>query len=323
MIGYSPTGWYSIAETLDGALNEPFLTVRVLVGVDASASISALPEFEVSASAVLTPVAAATIISTTRLVDCTALLSTEVACAIASTNTATASAVLSLVAEPVFSNQIHLQCSALVSVTVPSFVMEVANTANVVASVSLVCSGAITTPVSMSILAAIPVSLTGAITTVFRTSDGSVTTILNTTTGGAAEYTDYNYDSFFRLGSAYYGCSDAGITLLDGAIPVTLGWEVSTAITDMGSAQIKYVPDSTVILRTESMVELAELVDEQIERTNMQIPCDGKAGLHGRRVLMPKGVHGTEWQFTWSGVGVAAEIKEFSVDPVYSKRTVR
>lgn len=323
MIGYSPLGWYSISENLDGALNEPFLTARVFVGVTTSAEIAALPDFELAGSAILTPFASGSIISTTRTVDCSANISTELTVSIASTAALEANALVSITAESVFVNAARMQGSALVSIAVPNLSAAVGSMLQIAALVSPQCSGAITVPVSIAAAAGVSLLVSGHIAPIFSIGDGTVVAVLNTYTGGAAEYTDYRFNSFFRLGAFYYGCTSTGVVLLDGATPSGMYWEVVTPTTDFGSQAVKYVPGGVITLRTDGEIVLAELVDEQTERTNMRVPCDGRAGLHSRRVLMPKGVHGSAWRFAWSGLGVGADIKEFSVDPLYSKRTVR
>jgi hypothetical protein len=153
---------------------------------------------------------------------------------------------------------------------------------------------------------------------------GAVTAwVVNLTTGGHSAYSNFTFNSFFRLGDDYYGCHDTlGICKLTGETDngTAIEWEVVTPVTTFGKRNRKYVYDARVIMRANSDVNLKEIVDEQLSVDNLIAVDDGRNGIHARRIKLPKGVNGTAWQFELSGNG-PADISSLDVEPLTSQRT--
>lgn len=153
-------------------------------------------------------------------------------------------------------------------------------------------------------------------------ADAVTAWLMNTATGGHAEYTNYPFNSFFKHGSDYYGCNSEGIYKLAGDTDAgqRVKWAVKTGITTFGVRNRKYVPNARLIMRANGDVSLRTIIDEQTDRSNLLAPCDDRNGLHARRIKLAKGLRGTSWQFEVSGEE-AADIASFEVEPLESART--
>lgn len=167
---------------------------------------------------------------------------------------------------------------------------------------------------------AINALITAVFTGSLATDAGEVVgaVVLNTTTGGIAEY-DYAFNSMFVFDGVPYGCGEAGIFALNGA-PDTVSWRVTTPTTDLGAVTIKYVPDAQMESRLVTGIYIDETVDEQTLVKDRLIPCDTRTGIHARRVQLPIGIKGTRWGFSLHGLGDTT-IKTLQFTPKYSKRT--
>lgn len=177
---------------------------------------------------------------------------------------------------------------------------------------------------SASLVISVPVSFAATAANITPITIGEISAyIMNTTTAGHSVYSDYNFNSFFRLNGSYYGCNSTGIYRLDGATDngTVINWRVKTPISDFGTYSLKFVHDARLIMRTDGDIELGYVVDEQTKRTDAISYSDERQGLHARRIKLPKGVKGTDWQFEVSGSGVTADIKELSITPLVSQRT--
>jgi len=95
--------------------------------------------------------------------------------------------------------------------------------------------------------------------------DGYDTWVVNTKTGGHSTYTNYNFNSFFRLGGSYYGCAADGIYLLEGASDA--GTAIEAAVTfgasNLGTDKTKRIDSAYPMLRAEAdgAVEMRFAVD--------------------------------------------------------------
>lgn len=197
-------------------------------------------------------------------------------------------------------------------------------------SVSLDAGASLTIPLMISGSAALSLDATGTL----RVSedilgdvgevvaDAVTAWVMNTATGGHAEYTNYPFNSFFKHGSDHYGCNSEGIYKLTGKTDAgqQIKWSVKTGITTFGMRNRKYVPDARLIMRADGDVSLRTIIDEQIDHSNMLSPHNDRNGQHARRIKMPKGLRGTSWQFEVSGEE-PADIAGLEVEPLVSVRT--
>lgn len=210
-------------------------------------------------------------------------------------------------------------------------------TASGTMSAQIALSGTVSIPISASGTLSVPVKIAGSVGISLAVSGtivpyqaiadavaGAVTAwVVNTATGGHSTYDNFNFNSFFRLGNDYYGCSDAGFVKLSGTTDngTAISWKAKTGITTFSNVHRKYVHDARVTMRADGDVALREIVDEETDISNALIPDDDRNGVHARRVKLPKGVRGTAWQFELSGTGTMADIKLLEVDPILSQRT--
>jgi hypothetical protein len=209
--------------------------------------------------------------------------------------------------------------SALISL-IASGSIKTSRTIHGQAIMRFVASGQITVPIAIAGNAIMSLSATGSIVS---GADPLVTAwLMNTATGGHAQYNNFNYNSFFRIGADYYGCNDNGIYKLFGAMDVTtpISWDALSGVTNFGINTRKYVHNARMNVRAAGDVTLREIVDEQKSVSNAIAPSDDKNGVHAKRVKLPKGVHGTNWQFGLSGTDPAT-IRNFEVEPLATSRT--
>ena len=192
------------------------------------------------------------------------------------------------------------------------------------AELELLAGGTVTIPVVLTGAAQIGLSAEGTILAAQQFVEEVVAGVIsayvvNTNTAGHSVYDNYNFNSFFRLGSTYYGCSSDGLFSIGATLDVP--WEVKTGLTTFNEVRRKFVHDTRLTMRTNAEVEVTEIVDEQIERSNAIVTDDDLNGFHARRCKLPKGIHGTSWQFKISGARGAVDIKQFEVDQLVSVRT--
>jgi len=144
----------------------------------------------------------------------------------------------------------------------------------------------------------------------------------NLNTGAPSFYEGFKFNSFARIGSNYYGCSDSGIYLLGGDLDsaIAIDATVTTGTSDLSTdkfdgGQVKYVPTAYIDARSVSPMTLTCRTEGQeytytfnTERTSMA----------SARVDIGKGLKGTLWQFELKNVAGAdfeAESMTVLVDP--------
>lgn len=194
-------------------------------------------------------------------------------------------------------------------------------------SIPIIAAGALSVPVKVTGSVGISLAVSGTIVPYQAIADaaaGAVTAwVVNTATGGHSTYSNFTFNSFFRLGNDYYGCSDAGFVKLSGTTDAgaPISWKAKTGVTTFNDIHKKYVHDARVTMRADGDIALREIVDEETDISNALMPDDDRNGIHARRVKLPRGAKGTAWQFELSGTGTLADIKSLEVNPILSKRT--
>lgn len=204
--------------------------------------------------------------------------------------------------------------------------MQAVNLFRGVSVISLISSGVVTSPNMLHGHVLIALTSSGNIipfVEVSTTSGETTAYLVNLASGGHSTYTNFTFNSFFRLGSDYYGCNDTGVYKLDGTTDAgtEITWSITTPVTSFGVRNRKYIHDARVIMRADADVLLTEIVDEQVSVSELTAPSDDRNGIHARRIKLPKGMRGTEWQFVLSGTGTIADIASLEVTPIMSMRT--
>lgn len=142
---------------------------------------------------------------------------------------------------------------------------------------------------------------------------------LNTTTAGHFVYSNYPFNSIFKVGGVYYATSSNGVFSLEGALESE--WVAKSAQTNVGSPQIKNIPDIYVDMRNAADVVLTLTNDDVVRREGYTISSDDVAGLHRRRVKTHKGLRGNNWQVEVSGENFA-EVKQVDCRVSEFKRSI-
>lgn len=130
------------------------------------------------------------------------------------------------------------------------------------------------------------------------------TIVVNTINNHHSRYTNFAFNGFFRYGHALYGSNARGIYLLEGATDFVGediqsnidGWVVTPA-TDFGVQEKKMARDAFLHGRFSGEMQIDFFVDEGDKRSTDIIYFDGSAGIHRKRVELPLGIRGTDWQF--------------------------
>lgn len=301
----SVTGTVSVGVTASGAISTPVvITGAASVGVTASGTLITPNQI---AGNVGVSVTAGGVLKSDNLLSGTARIGVTASGVIVSPAAFTGTVGIGVTASGTMSAQIALSGSV---------------------SIPLTASGTLSVPVKIAGSVGISLAVSGTIVPYQAIADaiaGAVTAwVVNTATGGHSTYSNFTFNSFFRLGNDDYGCSDtAGFVRLSGTTDngTPISWKAKTGITTFNNVHRKYVHDARVIMRADGDVALREIIDEETDISNALIPDDDRNGVHARRVKLPKGVRGTSWQFELSGTGTLADIKSLEVDPILSQRT--
>jgi hypothetical protein len=144
----------------------------------------------------------------------------------------------------------------------------------------------------------------------------------NTITSAHSRYTNYNFDSYFKVGNKNYGL-DANGNICEfgyerddylGASDSAIESEIALPVSGFGEQTLKSCSDAILFYRTDGDMEIQFIVDEQESRSDYYIRYDDRSGAHRRRVKIPKGMKGSAWQFKIKNVdGSDFSINSFEV----------
>jgi hypothetical protein len=142
-----------------------------------------------------------------------------------------------------------------------------------------------------------------------------------------SRYEDYNFNSFCRVGSTYYGGADEGLFVLDGATddgePIDAA--VATMMLDFGSpaqkrvhaAYIGYTSDGRVMLKVRAVNE-GQLKEQWFEAKEVLA-----AAPREQMIRLGRGARSRYWQFELVNLdGADFELTDMEVHPVYLNRRV-
>lgn len=136
------------------------------------------------------------------------------------------------------------------------------------------------------------------------------TWVFNTITTAHSRYTNYDFNSFFKLGSTNYGINTNGyIYTLTGSkdfvgevTEVNIDAEVLLPASTFDEQTLKSCSDAIIYGRGNGDMEVQVTLDEQQTRTGFTVHFDDRVGMHRNRVKIPKGLKGNVWQFKFKNV---------------------
>jgi len=198
------------------------------------------------------------------------------------------------------------------SLKIPSISFEVTNS-NIYSLSSVLPKPTVVSLLGLDILGVVNYRLP-LITVSFNTAFSATTTkqtwVFNTTTTAHSRYTNYDFNSFFKLGSTNYGINDNGdIYLLTGtkdfvgeSNEANIDTEIIFPATTYDEQNLKSCSDAILYGRGNGEMEVQVVLDEQQARVGYSVHFDNREGMHRNRVKIPKGLKGNVWQFKLKNV---------------------
>lgn len=148
------------------------------------------------------------------------------------------------------------------------------------------------------------------------------TWVFNTITTAHSRYTNFDFNSFFKLGSNNYGINANGsLYKLTGlkdfageSNEADINSEIILPATTFDEQTLKSCSDAIIYGRGDGYMEVQVVLDEQQKRTGYMMHFDNRVGMHRNRVKIPKGLKGNVWQFILKNVkGSYFDINMFEV----------
>jgi len=303
MIGYSPIGFYPIGVNLEGALNEPFLTVTSPISITAGGAFAALPDFVVTGSATVNLTATGTVLSTDRYVTGSVEIITTVAMDVASVNAIAGDVPIGLSCTGSYTAVNSVSSGAAVSLLATGSITTVLRVDGSI-DIVLTGTGAITSPPTLDGIVELTLNALGYMTNDVQLASTQQTTFgVNTATGGHFVYTNYNFNGLMKIGSDYYATSTDGLFKITGTKDLTsiIQWKVTGPLSELGTTNLKALSDMYVHCRATGDITVNLNTDEVKQRDSYLIGQDDSTGLHRRRVKTHKGLRGTHWQVAVEG----------------------
>lgn len=148
-------------------------------------------------------------------------------------------------------------------------------------------------------------SIYGSAPYAINTSSCIDTVVLNTINLCHSRYTNFAFNSFIKRGLNYYGACQKGVYVLigDEDYSTEVGFErlidasITTPISDFNQRPLKQVTDAYIHGRINTPMYVDVTVNEGTTYTNFEVIYDAKEGIHRRRVKIPRGLQGADWQF--------------------------
>lgn len=148
------------------------------------------------------------------------------------------------------------------------------------------------------------------------------TWVVNLTNSMHSRFTNYLFNSFFRFRDDYYGSNTLGIFKLTGDrdFKDVVGLEsqidafVLTPVTDFNKQEQKQVSDGFLNARCSGDMQVSMTVDEDNTYTEQYVRYQDKDGVYRKRVKLPRGVQGNNYQFKISNIdGSFFKIFDFEI----------
>lgn len=179
---------------------------------------------------------------------------------------------------------------------------------------------AATAPVSFILVKTMPRPVVTSVAVLTFTGNRQ-TWVFNTITTAHSRYTNYDFNSYFKIGTTNYGINSNGIFKLAGNTDwastgnTIITGVVQTPVSDFNEQQLKSTSEAFINCRTEGQLEVQIVADEEQKRTGFNTVADSRNGIHRRRVLLPKGLRGNSWQFFIKNIaGCTFDITSFEVN---------
>jgi hypothetical protein len=140
-----------------------------------------------------------------------------------------------------------------------------------------------------------------------------------------ARYTNFAFNSFFKLGADYYGSSSTGIYKIGGAddAGTKINAYALTPATDFGEHTLKAIADAYIFANILGEAELEIIADGTRNIGTYSFIVNSITGSSKHRCRTPKGFRGTTWQFKIKNVnGAQMYARQLEVQPLVTKRTV-
>lgn len=150
-----------------------------------------------------------------------------------------------------------------------------------------------------------------------------VTRVMNTRNNAVTSYSNYNFNSYARIGSKYYGAGTSGLVELDGDDDAgsAINWSMRTGFMDDKTVELKRLPEVVIGLRSNGPVRVRVYPNDSVYYDYM-LPSVKTGKIHQHRVKPGKGMRSRYYAIELQGMsGSAVEID--SMQPLFSKTTRR
>lgn len=147
--------------------------------------------------------------------------------------------------------------------------------------------------------------------------------VMNPKVGGLTEYQNYNFNSIAKIGASYYGASNTGLYLLEGADDA--GTDISVRIKfgafNPGSGKKSRVEQAYIGVRTDGKLIFKTFADDGKERWYETQAVQGD--LQTQRAKLGRGVKSRYWQFElMNRDGEPMDLEQFEFLPITLTRRV-
>ena len=147
--------------------------------------------------------------------------------------------------------------------------------------------------------------------------------VMNPRVGGLTEYQNFNFNSIAKIGASYYGASNTGLYLLEGADDA--GTDISVRIKfgafNPGSGKKSRVEQAYIGVRTDGKIIFKTFADDGKERWYETQAVQGD--LQTQRAKLGRGVKSRYWQFElMNRDGEPMDLEQFEFLPITLTRRV-
>lgn len=115
--------------------------------------------------------------------------------------------------------------------------------------------------------------------------------VMNTRSGAMTEYTNYEFNSFAKIGNSYYGAGPNGLFRLDGTTDngENIDWVVETGMHDDKDTRLKRMPELVMALRANQAIRV-RIHHDDLRYNDYVIPASKRDTIYQTRAVLGKGV---------------------------------
>lgn len=170
----------------------------------------------------------------------------------------------------------------------------------------------------------------GFVTHLTLDSGDYVAWVLNTESRGVSTYSNYPFNSFAKVGGAYYGATSAGLFALEGdsddGVPIVA--KLRLGLSDMGSRKLKRLPEAyigytsngTLLLR---VITVDDFSGDKIACVYKLAPR-GATNIRENRFQIGRGIKAVDWDFEIENVdGADFDLTSVEFNPLIMDRRTR